>query len=76
MSTIEISVEQLRQDIEYAFAIIAKTYRVKGEQHGLIIAGALDQETAADYDATIARMEKECELAIDAVQRQLNGEEF
>lgn len=75
MSKVEISIEQLRKDTEYAFAVIAKTYRIKGERNGLLLAGA-DNKKLAEYDATIARMEKECDIAVDAVQRQLNGEEF
>jgi len=40
------------------------------------MAGVPKKKLAADYDETLAKMEKECELAVDAVYRQLDGEEF
>lgn len=73
---VDLNVEQLRKDTEYAFEVIAKTYRLKGERNGLGMAGVPEKKLAADYDETLVKMEKECELAVDAVYRQLDGEEF
>ena len=56
---VDLNIEQLRKDTEYAFAVIAGTYWFEGERNGLLLAGA-DNKKLAEYDAVMARKEKEC----------------